>query len=143
MIKMGFLRSDPKKMIWQSDGKYALEHGHEFYTINVAKELHNLNAKLWLKYSDFTPIDIDDLLLVAELTRNNFEKQQRTLIHCNARVHRSVTFTLASIMYIYNLKIKDAMKILCSPCIDFNIYISEISNHFNSLQDFYIAYIRH
>jgi len=142
MIKMGFLRSDPKKLIWQSDGKYALEHGHEFYTINVAKELHNPNAKLWLKYSDFTPIDIDDLLLVAKTTRDNFEKQQKTLIHCIAGAHRSVTFSLASIMYIYNLKIKDAMKILCNPCIDFDIYINEIPNHFISLQEFYIAYIR-
>jgi len=143
MKNMGFLRSDSKKLIFQSDGKYALEHGKEYFTINVAKDLYNPNARLWLKYADFTPIDINDLLLVAELTRNNFEKQQKTLIHCIAGVHRSVTFTLASIMYIYNIKIKDAMKILCNPCIDFDIYVNEIPNHFNSLQNFYIAYVHH
>ncbi|HLX53023.1 MAG TPA: dual specificity protein phosphatase [Aquella sp.] len=140
---MGFLRSDPKKMIWQSDAGYALEHGHEFFTINVAKEFYNPKAKLWLKYPDLVPIDINDLFLVAEITRNNFEREEKTLIHCIMGVHRSVTFALASIMYIYNVKIKDAMKMLCEPCIDFNIYVYEIPHHFNSLQDFYIEYVHH
>jgi len=140
---MGFLRTDPRKLIWQSDGKYGLEHGHEYFTINVAKDFHNPKAKIWLKYPDFVPIDIDDLLLVAETTRKNFEKETKTLIHCVAGVHRSVTFALASVMYIYNVKIKDAMKMLCPPCIDFDTYVSEIPHHFNSLQDFYIAYVRH
>jgi len=140
---MGFLRSDPKKLIWQSDGSYGLERGQEFFTINVAKELYNPKAKLWLKYPDLVPIDINDLLFVADITKNNFEREQRTLIHCIAGVHRSVTFALASIMYTYNVKIKDAMKMLCSPCIDFDIYVHEIPHHFNSLQDFYIAYVRH
>ena len=140
---MGFLRVDPKKLIWQSDGQYGLEHGHEFFTINVAKELYNPKAKLWLKYADLVPIDIDDLLLVAEITRNNFEREQRTLIHCIAGVHRSVTFALASVMYTYNVKIKDAMKMLCPPCVDFNTYVHEVPHHFNSLQDFYIAYVHH
>jgi len=140
---MGFLRSDPKKMIWQSDGIYALEHGQEYFTINVAKDFHNPKAKLWLKYPDLVPIDIDDLLLVAEITRNNFEQEIKTLIHCAIGVHRSVTFALASIMYIYNVKIKDAMKMLCPPCIDFNIYINELPHHFHSLQDFYIMHVNH
>jgi protein tyrosine phosphatase len=140
---MGFLRSDPKKLIWQSDGKYGLEHGEEFFTINVAKELYNPKAKLWLKYADLVPIDINDLFLVAEITRNNFEREEKTLIHCVVGVHRSVTFALASVMYIYNVKIKDAMKMLCPPCIDFDIYVHEIPHHFNSLQDFYIMYVRH
>jgi len=140
---MGFLRVEPKKLIWQSDGSYALEHGEKFFTINVAKELYNPKAKLWLKYPDLVPIDINDLFLVAEITRNNFEREEKTLIHCVVGVHRSVTFALASIMYIYNVKIKDAMKMLCEPCIDFNIYINEIPHHFNSLQDFYVAYVRH
>ena len=137
------LRSDPGKLIWQSDGKYGLEHAHEYFTINVAKDLHNPKAKIWLKYPDFVPIDIDDLLLVAETTRKNFEKEEKTLIHCVAGVHRSVTFALASMMYTYNVKIKDAMKMLCPPCIDFDTYVSEIPHHFNSLQDFYIIYVRH
>jgi len=137
------LRSDPRKLIWQSDGKYGLEHGHEYFTINVAKDLHNPKAKIWLKYPDFVPIDIDDLLLVAETTRKNFEKETKTLIHCVAGVHRSVTFALASVMYTYNVKIKDAMKMLCPPCIDFDTYVSEIPHHFESLQDFYIIYVRH
>jgi len=140
---MGFLRSDPKKMIWQSDGIYALEHGHEFFTINVAKELYNPKARLWLKYPDLVPIDMNDLFVVTEITRNNFEREEKTLIHCVVGVHRSVTFSLASIMYIYNVKIKDAMKMLCEPCIDFNIYIHEIPHHFNSLQNFYIEYVHH
>ena len=140
---MGFLRTDPRKLIWQSDGKYGLEHGHEYFTINVAKDFYNPKAKIWLKYPDFVPIDIDDLLLVAETTRKNFEKETKTLIHCVAGVHRSVTFALASVMYTYNVKIKDAMKMLCPPCIDFETYISEIPHHFNSLQDFYITHIRH
>jgi protein tyrosine phosphatase len=140
---MGFLRVDPKKMIWQSDGNYGLEHGQEYFTINVAKDLYNPKAKIWLKYDDIIPIDIDDLLLVAETTRNNFEQEKNTLIHCVAGVHRSVTFTLASIMYTYNVRTKEAMKMLCSPCIDFNIYVHEIPHHFNSLQDFYVAYVRH
>jgi len=140
---MGFLRTDPKKLIWQSDGSYALQNGQNYFTINVAKDLYNPKAKIWLKYDDIVPIDIDDLLLVAETTRNNFEQEKKTLIHCVAGVHRSVTFALASIMYIYNVKPKDAMKMLCEPCIDFNIYVYEIPHHFNSLQDFYIAYVRH
>jgi len=140
---MGFLRSDPKKLIWQSDGAFGLEHGQEFFTINVAKELYNPKAKLWLKYPDLVPIDVNDLLLVADITKNNFEREQKTLIHCIVGVHRSVTFALASIMYVYNVKIKDAMKMLCSPCIDFDIYVHEIPHHFNSLQDFYVAYVRH
>ena len=140
---MGFLRSDPKKLIWQSDGAYGLEHGHDYFTINVAKELHNPKAKLWLKYPDLVPIDINDLLLVAEVTRKNFEQEVKTLIHCVSGVHRSVTFALASIMYVYNVKIKEAMKMLCPPCIDFDTYISEIPHHFNSLQDFYVMYVRH
>ena len=140
---MGFLRSDPKKLIWQSDGLYALEHGQEYFTINVAKDFHNPKAKIWIKYPDFVPIDIDDLLLVAETTRKNFEKETKTLIHCVAGVHRSVTFALASVMYTYNVKIKDAMKMLCQPCIDFDTYVNEIPHHFNSLQDFYITHIRH
>ena len=90
---MGFLRSDPKKLILQSDGSYALEHGHEFFTINVSKELYNPKAKMWLKYPDLVPIDINDLFLVAEITRNNFEREEKTLIHCIMGVHRSVTFT--------------------------------------------------
>lgn len=138
---MGFLRSDPKKMIWQSDGVYGLKHGEEYFTINVAKEFHNPKAKLWLKYPDLVPIDIDDLLLVAEMTRNNFEQEKKTLIHCVVGVHRSVTFALASIMYVYDVKIKDAMKMLCPPCIDFDIYVNEIPHHFHSLQDFYIRYV--
>ena len=138
-----FLRSDPKKLIWQSDGNYGLEHGQEFFTINVAKELYNPKAKLWLKYPDLVPIDINDLLFVADITKNNFEREQRTLIHCIAGVHRSVAFALASIMYTYNVRMKDAMKMLCSPCIDFDIYVHEIPHHFNSLQDFYVAYVRH
>jgi len=140
---MGFLRSDPKKLVWQSDGSYGLEHGQEFFTINVAKELYNPKAKLWLKYPDLVPIDINDLLFIADITKNNFEREQRTLIHCIAGVHRSVTFALASIMYTYNVRTKDAMKMLCSPCIDFDIYVHEIPHHFNSLQDFYIMYVRH
>jgi len=143
MVNMGFLRSDPKKMIWQSDGMYGIEHGQEYFTINVAKDFHNPKAKLWLKYPDLVPIDIDDLLLVAEITRNHFEQEKRTLIHCVAGVHRSVTFALASIIYVYNVKIKDAMKMLCSPCINFDIYVHEIPYHFDSLQDFYIMYVRH
>jgi len=139
---MGFLRSDPKKLIWQSDGLYGLSHGHEYFTINVAKDLHNPKAKLWLQYPDFTPIDIDDLLLIAETTSKNFEKGEKTLIHCVAGVHRSVTFALASIMYVYNVRIKDAMKMLCEPCIDFELYVKEIPHHFESLQDFYIMYVR-
>jgi len=130
-------------MIWQSDGVYGLKHGEEYFTINVAKEFHNPKAKLWLKYPDLVPIDIDDLLLVAEITRNNFKQEKRTLIHCVVGVHRSVTFTLASIMYIYKVKIKDAMKMLCSPCIDFDTYVNEIPHHFHSLQDFYIRYVHH
>ena len=140
---MGFLRSDPKKMIWQSDGMYALGHGQEYFTINVAKDFNNPKAKLWVPYTDFVPIDIDDLLLVAKTTRNNFEKGQRTLVHCVAGVHRSVTFALASIMYTYNVRVKDAMKVLCEPCIDFDLYVKEIPHHFNSLQDFYVMYVRH
>ena len=140
---MGFLRTDPRRLIWQSDGAFGLEHGSEFFTINVAKDLYNPKAKIWLKYDDIVPIDIDDLLLVAETTRNNFEQEKKTLIHCVAGVHRSVTFALASVMYTYNVKIKDAMKMLCEPCIDFNIYVREIPHHFNSLQEFYIAYVRH
>jgi len=139
---MGFLRSDPKKMIWQSDGLYGLQHGQEYFTINVAKDFNNPNAKIWLKYADLVPIDVDDLLLVAETTRNNFEKGQKTLIHCVAGVHRSVTFALASIMYIYNVKVKDAMKVLCPPCIDFDIYVSEVPHHFESLQHFCIMHVR-
>jgi len=130
-------------MIWQSDGVYGLKHGEEYFTINVAKEFHNPKAKLWLKYPDLVPIDIDDLLLVAEITRNNFEQEKKTLIHCAIGVHRSVTFALASIMYIYDVKIKDAMKMLCPPCIDFDTYVNEIPHHFHSLQGFYIMHIRH
>jgi len=140
---MGFLRSDPKKMIWQSDGIYALKNGEKYFTINVAKDFNNPKARLWVPYADFVPVDIDDLLLVAETTRNNFEREEKTLIHCVAGVHRSVTFTLASVMYTNNVKIKDAMKMLCDPCIDFDIYVHEIPHHFNSLQDFYVAYVRH
>jgi len=139
---MGFLRSDPKKLIWQSDGIYGLSHGQEYFTINVAKDFNNPKAKLQLQYPDFVPIDIDDLLLVAETTRNNFEKGEKTLIHCIAGVHRSVTFALASIMYVYNVRIKDAMKMLCEPCIDFELYVKEIPHHFSSLQNFCIMYVR-
>ena len=128
-------------MIWQSDGVYGLKHGEEYFTINVAKEFHNPKAKLWLKYPDLVPIDINDLLLVAEITRNNFEQEKKTLIHCAIGVHRSVTFALASIMYVYDVKIKDAMKMLCPPCIDFDIYVNEIPHHFHSLQGFYIRYV--
>ncbi|ACB37286.1 hypothetical protein AFV9_gp52 [Betalipothrixvirus uzonense] len=139
---MGFIRHDPKGLIWQSDGEFALKAPEDFFIINVAKGFYNPKAKIWIPYDDNVPIDINDLLKVAEITRNNFENGKKTLIHCVAGVHRSVTFTLASIMYIYHINIREAMKMLCEPCIDFDIYVHEIPHHFNSLQAFYIAYVK-
>ncbi|CAJ31731.1 putative phosphatase [Betalipothrixvirus puteoliense] len=139
---MGFVRHDPKELIWQSDINFALHASDDFLVVNVAREIENPKAKIWLKYDDFVPIDVEDLLTVAEITKSRFKKGEKTLIHCVAGVHRSVTFALASLMYVYNVKIKDAMKMLCPPCIDFNTYVHEIPYHFLSLEEFYTRYMR-
>ncbi|CAJ31613.1 putative protein phosphatase [Betalipothrixvirus pozzuoliense] len=139
---MGFVRHDPKELIWQSDISFALHASDDFLVVNVAREIENPKAKIWLKYDDFVPIDAEDLLTVAEIAKSRFEREQKTLIHCIAGVHRSVTFALASLMYVYNVKIKEAMKMLCPPCIDFNTYVHEIPYHFLSLEEFYTRYMR-
>ncbi|CAJ31672.1 putative phosphatase [Betalipothrixvirus pezzuloense] len=139
---MGFVRHDPKELIWQSDITFALNAPDDFLVVNVAKEIENPKAKIWLQYDDFVPIDVEDLHLVAKIAKTRFERGEKTLIHCIAGAHRSVTFSLASLIYVYNVKIKEAMKMLCPPCIDFNTYVNEVPFHFLSLQEFYTRYIR-
>lgn len=110
---MSLVRHDPK----ESDITFALNASNDFLVVNVARE----KAKIWLKYADFTPIDVDDLHLVAEIVKSRFERGEKTLIHCITGVHRSVTFALA----LHNV----TMKMLCSPCVD----LHEVPFHFMSL----------
>ena len=140
---MGFFRHDPKGLIYQSDLQTALNLGKQggYFIINVARDAYNPYAKFHIKYDDLVPINPEDLYRVAVITRTNFENNIKTLIHCVAGVHRSVTFALASIMLTYNVKAEDAMRMLCEPCIDFNTYIHEIPFHYLSLKLFEQYYI--
>ena len=140
---MGFFRHDPEYMVFQSDKDTAIEKAKEggFFIINVAREVKNPYARMHVPYDDIIPINPDDLYKVASVVKANYDEGIKTLIHCTLGVHRSVTFALASIMLIKNVKAEEAMKMLCEPCIDFNIYVHEIPYHYFSLKMFELSYI--
>ena len=136
------LRHDPKNLIFQSSQEYGLSLPKpEYFIINVAKDFNNPRADLWIPYEDFVPINIEDLLKVAQIVKERFDKGQKTLIHCISGEHRSVAFTLASISYIYKVSIEQAMKML-DPPIDFYQWTKEVPNQYFSIKLFEMKYVK-
>ena len=126
-----FKRYGLNGMLIQSDC-HAFEDEKFDFVINVS-ECQNPHDNFVVYYPDLVPIDPRDLLKVAQIVEGLVKQGKRVVIHCSAGVHRSVTFSLASIMYIKRIGIREAMEELKEPKINFVQYLLEIPFHYISL----------